>query len=540
MARGSRLFKPGMITAAAIVSFSLMLGACGNNANNNANSSANSSSNASSNSSSNSSSNASSNTSSNSTNANSSSTDTASLPEVKLTWYFPGNFPQPDQDKVFAEVNKLIKEKINATVDFKPIAFGDYEQKMQVVIASGEPYDLAFTSNWLNNYTQNVAKGAFLPLDDLLSKYAPKSYAAIPANFWDATKVNGKIYGYIDYQVSARTPDVLTPKALADKYSFDINSISGKIGPDSLNLLEPYIAAVYKDNPQRYAVTDLNNLSEMFPFEAIGGINTPGVVYYNDDNLKVVNQFESNEMKQYAATMRDWNAKGYMGSKARISKQTDDWSDAKAGKWIIDIGGAYKPGVAVQNSLLGGEPYVDAPAGTPHLTTGGIIATMQAISRTSENPERAMMLLELLNTDQELYNMLNFGIKGQHFDLDADGFKIAGPSAQGYSPNVPWMFASNFLAYVDQGLPKSVWDDTIKFNEDAAPSKLLGFSFDAEPVKAEIAKTTAVYNEYFRGIELGVTDQANYDKFVQKMKDAGADTIIAEMQKQIDAWKASN
>ena len=107
----------------------------------------------------------------------------ASLPEVKLTWYFPGNWPQPEQDQVFAEVNKVIKAKINATVDFKPFAFGDYDQKMKVVIASGEPYDLAFTSNWINNYAQNVGKGAFLPLDDLLAKYAPQSFANVPKVF---------------------------------------------------------------------------------------------------------------------------------------------------------------------------------------------------------------------------------------------------------------------------------------------------------------------------------------------------------------------
>ena len=149
------------------------------------------------------------------------------------------------------------------------------------------------------------------------------------------------------------------------------------------------------------------------------------------------------------------------------------------------------------------------------------------------------MLLELLNTDKELYNLLNFGIKDDHFALNADGFMVAGPNQQAYNPQVPWMFASNFLAYVQEGMPKTVWEDTIKMNEAAAPSKLLGFSFDAEPVKAEIGKTSAVFDEYYRGIELGVTNEEKYNEFVKKMKTAGSDKIIAEMQKQIDAWKAA-
>jgi putative aldouronate transport system substrate-binding protein len=463
----------------------------------------------------------------------------AALPEVKLTWYFPGNFPQAEQDQVFAEVNKVLKSKINATVDFKPIGFGEYDQKMQVVIASGEPYDLAFTANWINNYTQNVAKGAFLPLDDLLAKYAPKSFASVPKTFWDATKVKGKIYGFVNEQISARTPSVMIPKALADKYKLDLNAISGKINADSLNLLEPFIQSVIKDNPQKSFISGMVQFTDAFSFETIAGINVPGAVEYSDANLKVINQFETAQVKKFAATMRDWNAKGYLNSKERISKKTDEWTDGKAGKWVLNIGGAFKPGGENLSSSLGGEPYVEVPSGTAHLTTGGIIATMHAINRNSKNPERAMMLLELLNTDKDLYNLLNFGMKDKHYKIDADGFMIPGDGQKGYNPNVPWMFASNYLANVEKGMPKTVWEDTKKVNASAVPSKLLGFSFDAEPVKAEIGKTSAVFDEYARAIDLGVTTEEKYNEFVAKLKTAGSDKIIAEMQKQIDAWKAT-
>ena len=173
------------------------------------------------------------------------------------------------------------------------------------------------------------------------------------------------------------------------------------------------------------------------------------------------------------------------------------------------------------------------------MTTGGITATMQAINRNSKNPERAMMLLELLNTDKDLYNLLNFGIKDKHYKIDADGFMVPGDDQKGYNPYVPWMFASNYLANVEKGMPKTVWEDTKKINESAIPSKLLGFTFDAEPVKAEIGQTNAVYDEYSRAIDLGVASEAKYNEFVAKLKAAGSDKIIAEMQKQIDAWKTS-
>jgi putative aldouronate transport system substrate-binding protein len=40
------------------------------------------------------------------------------LEPVELTWYMCLNATQPDQDKVFEAANKMIKEKINATVKF--------------------------------------------------------------------------------------------------------------------------------------------------------------------------------------------------------------------------------------------------------------------------------------------------------------------------------------------------------------------------------------------------------------------------------------
>ena len=57
--------------------------------------------------------------------------------------------------------------------------------------------------------------------------------------------------------------------------------------------------------------------------------------------------------------------------------------------------------------------------------------------------------------------------------------------------------------------------------------------------KAKSPKRTAVFDEYARAISLGVTSEEKYGTFVAKMKAAGADKIMAEMQKQIDAWKAT-
>ena len=463
------------------------------------------------------------------------------LEPVELTWYFMGNYPQEGQDEVFAAANKIIKEKINATVNFVPIAFGDYDQKMQVVIASGEEFDLCFTSDWTNNYVQNVSKGAFLPLDDLIAEYAPNAAAAIPEKMWDATRVNGQIYGFINQQISARTPVVETPVRLYDKYHdvLDIKSYEGKLYASNLSELEPYIKAVIdNEGSDYYFQSGLYNLEgSFFGMEYVSSWSIPGAIELDGDGLKVVNQFKNENMLTYAELMRDWNSKGYLDSQRRIATKTDD---AVAGqtesRTAIYIGATYKPGIEVQDSV-NSEPIIAMPAGQALMTTSAIIADLQAISSTSKNPERAMMLIELVNTDAELFNTLISGIEGKNWNFNEEGFleKTDPP----YAPNSDWMFGTNFLAYPQVGQTMDVWDQTRAINENATPSPLLGFSFNPEPVKSEISQCAAVVDEYSRGIELGVYDAAKYEEFLNKLDAAGADIIIAEMQNQIDAWSAA-
>lgn len=85
---------------------------------------------------------------------------------VNLTWYVIGDEPA-DNDIVEEEVNKYLKDKINATVDIKHIPFGDYTKKMSVISNSGEPYDLAFTCSWAFPYLEYARKGAFLELAEI-------------------------------------------------------------------------------------------------------------------------------------------------------------------------------------------------------------------------------------------------------------------------------------------------------------------------------------------------------------------------------------
>jgi putative aldouronate transport system substrate-binding protein len=59
-------------------------------------------------------------------------------------------------------------------------------------------------------------------------------------------------------------------------------------------------------------------------------------------------------------------------------------------------------------------------------------------------------------------------------------------------------------------------------------------------VQTEIANVNAAATEFCQPVLEGKVDtEGNLETCIQKVKDAGIDVIIAEMQKQLDAFKAA-
>jgi putative aldouronate transport system substrate-binding protein len=110
---------------------------------------------------------------------------------VSLTVFIstPSQQPTPD-NKIF----RLIKEKLGVEFQFDILA-GDFDQKAGVMIAGGDYADI------LSGHKKFLEAGAYLPLEDLIEKYAPnlkKHYA----RYWNLIKYNdGHIYLLPNYGV---------------------------------------------------------------------------------------------------------------------------------------------------------------------------------------------------------------------------------------------------------------------------------------------------------------------------------------------------
>lgn len=88
--------------------------------------------------------------------------------------------------------------------------------------------------------------------------------------------------------------------------------------------------------------------------------------------------------------------------------------------------------------------------------------------------------------------------------------------------------------------PKDKWDQFRAFNAKAIKSSVLGFTPDLSRMPIQIQNVRMVWEKYYPSLMTGSVDvDTELPKFNQELKQAGLGELRAEVQKQLDAWRAS-
>jgi putative aldouronate transport system substrate-binding protein len=91
---------------------------------------------------------------------------------VNVTYSYGASGIPRDLQQVQDAINEILNEDIGVNLTLEPIDFAAFNDRMQLQLAAGEPCDIIFTAPWTNSYTNNVANGSLLELDDLLKEEA--------------------------------------------------------------------------------------------------------------------------------------------------------------------------------------------------------------------------------------------------------------------------------------------------------------------------------------------------------------------------------
>lgn len=476
------------------------------------------------------------------------------LEAVKLKYYWPCSPQKAEaQAEVQAQVNKFLQGKVNAELELNPIDWGTWFEKFPVILAAGEQADIMFSASW-SGYVAEAGKNSFLEVSDLLKNYGQGVLSSLPEEFMDAAKIRGKLFAVPQNKDAAQGFALYLQKDILDKAGVKPEDIK------ALEDLEPLLEYVKKnekgliplaatlDTGSMYVCTRdgiADGIGDFSRFE--GGYDQWGsIVVYDKQNDKFVSldPSVSKAWPSYAKMMNNFNKKGYFMKDILTNKSVDAgklWQEGKT--WFTTSSDV--PG---QKELIAGnvkKEVVMIPMLPGVKNTNSLIGSLTTIPRSSANPERAMMVINLMHTEKELVNLMVNGVEGKNY-VKVDDTNIKLPEGvkskvdAGWDPNMWWMFGNAFLNYIwDTDLPDR-WNKIKEYNDKAPVSAIVGFNFDSTNVKSEVAAVTNVFEQYKRLI---FTGSGNTEKYVtemfSKMKTSGLDKIVDEYNKQLQEWKAA-
>ena len=459
--------------------------------------------------------------------------------KVEIRWIYVGSGQETDAELVEKAINEYIEEhtELNCTVKLMCYEWGKYANKIEEFLKSGEDVDICFTSSWINDYYSH--SDAFWNLDEALPTYAPKTKALLGEDFLKGAKINGKLYAIPCNKEKALQYGLLVREDLVKKYNMDLSQVK------SLKDMEPFFATIKKNEPYIDAFDfdyRYNNiLLRLSPYEFILNGLYPGAVKKNIADYKAVNQFTTDEAIALYRLMHEYYLKGYLRDFDLDNDYLYGGPNLEKGHFFAAIWG-FSPGTTQQLEAIYGDKYISVPLMKPYMETGTCVGSMMAISKTSKNPERALMLLEQVNTDPALNNLINYGIEGLHYEVinEVGNTKIISglENQSAYNPGIGWIFGNQMLNYLYINQAPNLWTLTESFNNEAEKSLILGFHFEDDNIREELAQCSEVYSEYVTELILGRVDPDTYVPLMKKaFKEAGEDKVLAEMQRQIDDWQ---
>lgn len=480
------------------------------------------------------------------------------LEPVTLRMWFEGSNVSPDASaKVMESVNAYLQDKINVTLE--PIwgTWGDFDTTTVTALAGGDDVDIYFTCNWsANEYNKYARDGYWVKLDDLLPTYGAGLLDTIPDSIWDCAKTNG-YDGLGVYAVPAL-------KDTATQNCWDVNgTLLAELGYNvdevCANGLDYYSdefeemlkkAKEAKGNDFYPLVGEPVVWERMMDSTCIvtGDLNgAPVLSYYfdpanpgKDIGSKLVCKYATPEFKKFAERTYYLSQQGYISPQTQNVDTSNNYMEAaRADANYLFCSQSYAFGCELDYAKARGIDVRMVPVCAPFMDATSGQGAMMAISAVSKNPERALMFLNLLNTDPELMTMLNYGVEGYTYNKNADGTITFIDDVR--ATYTPW---TNGMGNVRQLPPTSeqgadFWERFTAYYDTAETLPYGGYVFDSSALSNEATALANVYGQYAFQLMGGATDPNTVlPEFLAKLDEAGMQTLLDAANEQLDAYLA--
>lgn len=351
--------------------------------------------------------------------------------------------------------------------------------------------------------------------------------AEVPERYWDYVSVDGKVYGVPTLYVAFNVYGLVTRQDIQDKYEIpEVNSFE---------TAEAYFDACLKEgmvplNGNSGLANDmyrtfLATTSTWWP--EVPGINQGEMSLAATSLEKYDDIFHpafTDEFMDWCKKMKEWSDKGYWSRDVMAASAKDDkdnFLSENSGAFIThqpDWTGAYG---SIQDKLKGmNTNFWCYAVDTDKMKRMPCTENICAISSTSDHPDRALMLIEKMMTDERYYRLMQMGIEGRNYEIvdgtvtapasydeavDAGGF--AAWSLRNDRLNLPYASEDPRRAQQNEEWDKIGHDDPY-----------IGFAFDQTNVSAELSAISNVNSTYGNQLMLGKSTKP-VEEAVQEYRD---------------------
>lgn len=447
----------------------------------------------------------------------------------------------PDDTATLEAINEIMNP-LGVNIKFEWTTSKQYWTEIPLKIASGTPVDLITISDY--RIPGFLANGSLMKLDDLFTEYGKDIPGAFGEEYgWllDATKTAAGRYYLPTLQQKFANIYALFNKEYVDKYNVDLSAIKSYTDLDAIFEMihekEPTLKVLI---PATTSFACFNStMLGVDSFEGMG--DAIGCLLGDDGNFNVVDIYETPEYAEMISHIRTWYEKGYISTDVLTSGENVDtyWKTGNAFCCIRQHDALNADIHAAAASSQYGVETLSVPLGAQKCI---FLRYQNAIPVTAANPEGAMIFLNQLYTNSDLINIMYHGKPGVDWDINEEGllaFKPESSYANNTSGGVMQHFGNFFLATDLATTYKGYAADLEAAMKKAERNRSLGFMFETDNVAVQYTAVKNVIEEY-KGLEYGTMDPAiELPNFIKKLKDAGIDDIIAEKQKQLDAWVAA-
>ena len=472
---------------------------------------------------------------------------------VVITYLVTGDKPTNRTEEVLAEINKILTEKVNAELEVYWIEWTNWQTNYNLALATQDgDIDLIGTAtDWLDAWP-NIQKGAFKVLtEDMLKTYAPQTWANVPAENWELCKYEGDIYLIPEDEYSQWTNHGFMYRG---DWAKEAGLENGVHSWEDLAVYFQYI----KDNKEGVIPWDANGNGSSYCPQVAGGWQAskvgdiaiegfPVALFFGDskEDPYTLSRYyiEGDELVAFATEMKKWADAGYW--RTDVLNYTGD----VAKEMEEGLTGAHQhhtqtwtgerttmeekqPGSDLGFFWFGEE--MDNIVGL-NITHGAM-----AVAETSKNPERALMVYDLLRNDPEIYRLMQYGIEGDMYTLDEEGYIVR---PEGWDDGTMGVSLNWWWGRRDELELRSSDRDWEAIDALYAEYEAVKINypygrvvFELGDIQMYLDNLSNVYNTYMPRIVFGLMDDpaAFVAEFREQLQAAGIEIVMEEVQRQIN------